>query len=139
MEAKNYPFIALQWHPEKNTYEWSKHIDIPHGYCATEVTHQVLVTAVIKEQRHHQHAYMWVVVQRVVAMLVVLVLLAMIVENNVQQPNKPACHQQLPACLLCSHSCPQQTAAGPRAAIMLQLTLAIPSCLRCCARWLASL
>jgi hypothetical protein len=41
IEAKDYPIVGLQWHPEKNSYEWSRHTDIPHGYLATEVTHQV--------------------------------------------------------------------------------------------------
>ena len=41
IEAKAYPFVGLQWHPEKNAYEWSRHMDIPHGYLASEVTHQV--------------------------------------------------------------------------------------------------
>ena len=30
MEAKNYPFWGVQFHPEKNMYEWSK-MSIPHS------------------------------------------------------------------------------------------------------------
>ena len=41
VEAKKYPVLGLQWHPEKNSFEWTKHKNIPHGYWSTEVTHQV--------------------------------------------------------------------------------------------------
>eukprot|EP00882_Tetradesmus_deserticola_P024941 GHRQ01027317.1.p2 GENE.GHRQ01027317.1~~GHRQ01027317.1.p2 ORF type:complete len:119 (-),score=10.89 GHRQ01027317.1:274-630(-) len=41
IEAKKYPILGLQWHPEKNNYEWTKHKNIPHGYWASEITHQV--------------------------------------------------------------------------------------------------
>lgn len=43
VEAKEYPILGLQWHPEKNTFEWTKHKNIPHGYWASEITHQVSV------------------------------------------------------------------------------------------------
>lgn len=32
IEAKNYPFVGLQFHPEKNAYEWVK--DDPHSWSA---------------------------------------------------------------------------------------------------------
>ncbi|XP_060869859.1 gamma-glutamyl hydrolase B-like [Metopolophium dirhodum] len=32
IEAKNYPFVGLQFHPEKNAYEWEK--DDPHSWSA---------------------------------------------------------------------------------------------------------
>jgi hypothetical protein len=41
VEAKEYPILGLQWHPEKNSFEWTKHKNIPHGYWASEITHQV--------------------------------------------------------------------------------------------------
>jgi gamma-glutamyl hydrolase len=41
IEAKQYPILGLQWHPEKNSFEWTKHKHIPHGYWSSEVTHQV--------------------------------------------------------------------------------------------------
>ena len=32
MEAKNYPFWGVQFHPEKNPYEWTqKYKEIPHS------------------------------------------------------------------------------------------------------------
>ncbi|KAF8061359.1 gghA [Scenedesmus sp. PABB004] len=40
VEAKGYPILGLQWHPEKNSFEWTKHKQIPHGYWPSEVTHQ---------------------------------------------------------------------------------------------------
>jgi gamma-glutamyl-gamma-aminobutyrate hydrolase PuuD len=42
VESKKYPVLGLQWHPEKNSFEWTRHKQIPHGYWSTEVTHQVL-------------------------------------------------------------------------------------------------
>jgi hypothetical protein len=41
VESKKYPVLGLQWHPEKNSFEWTRHKQIPHGYWSTEVTHQV--------------------------------------------------------------------------------------------------
>ena len=29
-EAKVYPFVAMQWHPEKNSFEWGR-VTIPHN------------------------------------------------------------------------------------------------------------
>lgn len=30
LEGRKYPFTATQWHPEKNAYEWTPHLHIPH-------------------------------------------------------------------------------------------------------------
>lgn len=41
MEAKHYPFYAVQFHPEKNVYEWvvkEGHSNIPHTAAAIEVS-----------------------------------------------------------------------------------------------------
>lgn len=38
MEAKQYPIIATQWHPEKNSFEWTRKLDIPHSPEAVDVT-----------------------------------------------------------------------------------------------------
>ncbi|CAI7795513.1 unnamed protein product [Closterium sp. NIES-53] len=38
VEAKRYPFTALQWHPEKNAYEWGNPI-FPHSSDAVQITH----------------------------------------------------------------------------------------------------
>lgn len=31
IEHRRYPFYAVQFHPEKNTYEWTTKEDIPHS------------------------------------------------------------------------------------------------------------
>jgi hypothetical protein len=30
LESKDYPIVATQWHPEKNSYEWTPSLHIPH-------------------------------------------------------------------------------------------------------------
>lgn len=35
IEEKQYPFYGLQFHPEKNDYEWVRGRNIPHGTDAT--------------------------------------------------------------------------------------------------------
>lgn len=37
IEDKNYPFYGVQFHPEKNAYEWVKRKNIPHGRNPTIV------------------------------------------------------------------------------------------------------
>lgn len=37
LEHKRYPFYGLQFHPEKNLYEWVTGKNIPHGRNATLV------------------------------------------------------------------------------------------------------
>ncbi|EIE21011.1 class I glutamine amidotransferase-like protein [Coccomyxa subellipsoidea C-169] len=39
MEARKYPITATQWHPEKNSFEWARKLQIPHSSSAVEVTH----------------------------------------------------------------------------------------------------
>ncbi|KAF6256122.1 class I glutamine amidotransferase-like protein [Scenedesmus sp. NREL 46B-D3] len=53
VEAKDYPILGLQWHPEKNNFEWSKHKNIPHGYWASEITHQTVRFYVNDTRRSH--------------------------------------------------------------------------------------
>lgn len=36
-----YPVTATQWHPEKNAFEWARHLDIPHNKDAIAVTEAV--------------------------------------------------------------------------------------------------
>jgi hypothetical protein len=31
MEGRKYPFTAIQWHPEKHSYEWTPTLHIPHS------------------------------------------------------------------------------------------------------------
>ena len=38
MEAKHYPFWAVQYHPEKNIFEWTeKYPNIPHTKDAVHI------------------------------------------------------------------------------------------------------
>lgn len=37
IEDKKYPFYGIQFHPEKNVYEWIEGKNIPHGKHATIV------------------------------------------------------------------------------------------------------
>jgi gamma-glutamyl hydrolase len=41
MEARKYPIYATQWHPEKNAFEWTPDLDIPHEPEAVEITQEV--------------------------------------------------------------------------------------------------
>ena len=38
--AKHYPFVAMQWHPEKNSYEWGSP-NIPHSAAAVQLAQAV--------------------------------------------------------------------------------------------------
>ena len=31
LEARQYPITATQWHPEKNAFEWTPTLHIPHS------------------------------------------------------------------------------------------------------------
>lgn len=37
IEGKNYPVYGVQWHPEKNAWEWTPNEDIPHSATAVAV------------------------------------------------------------------------------------------------------
>lgn len=53
VEAYTYPVTALQWHPEKNTYEWQIPTT-PHSAYATQVT-QSVANFVVSEARKSSH------------------------------------------------------------------------------------
>jgi len=36
VESKKYPFYAVQFHPEKNLYEWTRKENIPHSFDAIQ-------------------------------------------------------------------------------------------------------
>ena len=40
-EHRTLPFVATQWHPEKNAFEWGDKLHIPHASGAVAVTHAV--------------------------------------------------------------------------------------------------
>lgn len=56
MEAKNYPIFASQWHPEKNTFEWTDKINIPHSPDATRVT-QYMADFFVDQTRLSNHSF----------------------------------------------------------------------------------
>ena len=55
MEAKRYPVSATQWHPEKNAFEWSPKLNIPHDPVAVLVT-QVVADTFVNKARKNAHA-----------------------------------------------------------------------------------
>lgn len=57
-ESIKYPFYAVQWHPEKNTFEWNsdKLKNIPHTDQATRVT-QYFANFFVSEARQSGHMF----------------------------------------------------------------------------------
>lgn len=55
MEAQKYPVTATQWHPEKNAFEWARHLDIPHDKDAIAVT-EAVANFIVDEARNSLHA-----------------------------------------------------------------------------------
>lgn len=53
-EAKHYPVYAVQWHPEKNAFEWAPQLHIPHTQQAVEVT-QAMASFLVSEARRNCH------------------------------------------------------------------------------------
>lgn len=53
MVAKNYPFTAVQWHPEKNAFEWGLSA-IPHSEDAIDLTH-ASASYLVSEARKSTH------------------------------------------------------------------------------------
>ncbi|EGD76129.1 gamma-glutamyl hydrolase [Salpingoeca rosetta] len=56
IEGKHMPFYATQWHPEKNSFEWTASEAIPHSALAIE-TCQLTSTFFVNEARKSNHAY----------------------------------------------------------------------------------
>lgn len=54
MEAKDYPFVGLQFHPEKNAYEWRQ--QDPHGWSAI-YSARYFYDWFMNECRRNQHSY----------------------------------------------------------------------------------
>ncbi|CAH1722376.1 unnamed protein product [Aphis gossypii] len=55
IEAKNYPFVGLQFHPEKNAYEWEK--NDPHSWSAI-YSARYFYDWFVNECRQNNHRYM---------------------------------------------------------------------------------
>ena len=57
IEAINYPFVGVQFHPEKNVYEWSeKEPRIPHSRHAVHVS-LYFSTHFVNMARRSQHKF----------------------------------------------------------------------------------
>lgn len=56
MEAMKYPFYATQWHPEKNSFEWSTALDIPHYPMSIDVT-QYMSNFLVNQSRLNRHKF----------------------------------------------------------------------------------
>lgn len=54
LEAKRYPIFATQWHPEKNAFEWSQSVHIPHSPAAIRMT-QEIANFFVSESRKNLH------------------------------------------------------------------------------------
>ncbi|XP_033211691.1 gamma-glutamyl hydrolase-like [Belonocnema kinseyi] len=56
IEHTIYPFYGVQFHPEKNIYEWIKGIKIPHGKNCSKVS-QFFADFFVDEARKNLHKY----------------------------------------------------------------------------------
>ncbi|XP_059837809.1 gamma-glutamyl hydrolase-like [Hypanus sabinus] len=56
MEAHNYPIYGVQWHPEKNPYEWNPKISIPHSSNAVKLT-WYMADFFVSEARKNWHHF----------------------------------------------------------------------------------
>ncbi|GFH15267.1 folate gamma-glutamyl hydrolase [Haematococcus lacustris] len=60
LEAIRYPIVATQWHPEKNPFEWTPSLHIPHTDNALAAEQQVVVCgAVLQLQEDDVLIYNW--------------------------------------------------------------------------------
>ena len=55
-----YPVTATQWHPEKNAFEWARHLDIPHDKGAIAVT-EAVANFIVDEARSDASDPPWTV------------------------------------------------------------------------------
>jgi len=56
IEARRYPISATQWHPEKNNFEWTTSIDIPHSKEAVLVS-QYVANLLVSRARWNSHVF----------------------------------------------------------------------------------
>ena len=56
IEGKKYPVFGTQWHPEKNTFEWTDREGIPHTPGAVAVA-QYTANFFVQQARKSTHVY----------------------------------------------------------------------------------
>uniref|UniRef100_UPI00358ECE65 gamma-glutamyl hydrolase-like n=1 Tax=Myxine glutinosa TaxID=7769 RepID=UPI00358ECE65 len=56
VEAIEYPFYGVQWHPEKNPYEWKPNYRYPHSHNAVRATFH-FAEFIVSEARRNQHSF----------------------------------------------------------------------------------
>ncbi|NXA37160.1 GGH hydrolase, partial [Eudromia elegans] len=56
MEAYEYPIYGIQWHPEKNAYEWKNSSGIPHSPLAIRAAYY-MAEFFINEARKNLHSF----------------------------------------------------------------------------------
>lgn len=56
IEAKRYPFYGVQWHPEVNSFQWSKKLNFPHSRHAVQLS-SLLAQFFINEGRRSLHQF----------------------------------------------------------------------------------
>ncbi|XP_070603952.1 gamma-glutamyl hydrolase isoform X2 [Erythrolamprus reginae] len=56
MEAYRYPIYGVQWHPEKNPFEWKNSTGIPHSSASIKVTF-FLADFLVNEARKSNHHF----------------------------------------------------------------------------------
>ncbi|XP_028401047.1 gamma-glutamyl hydrolase-like [Dendronephthya gigantea] len=56
MEGNKYPFYGSQWHPEKNPFEWTTALNIPHYAMSIEVT-QYMSNFFVNQTRLNRHKF----------------------------------------------------------------------------------
>lgn len=55
-EHVDYPFYGLQFHPEKNSFEWVVNRNIPHGFDATKAG-RYFADFIVNEARKNLHKF----------------------------------------------------------------------------------
>ena len=56
LEGNKYPIFATQWHPEKNSFEWSSKENIPHQEMSIKVT-QYMSNFFVNQARLNHHKF----------------------------------------------------------------------------------
>lgn len=56
-EAKDYPFYAVQWHPERSVYEWKPYEDIDHSLDMIKIS-ELVADFLIEESKKSEHSYL---------------------------------------------------------------------------------